>query len=316
MNFSNITNWTIPEGTVKQVTDSLGRVIWEGVHDYSRDYFFIENLENSAATLTIKRSYASAPGVTVYKSTDQTTWTSMGNTTTRGITASIPANGKLYLKATVNAWGNNYYNYITADKNHNISGNIMSLIFGDNFYGQTGFSAEYAFRSLFFKDTKLISAENLVFPSRTYNYCYKSMFAQCTNLTTAPTLPAKFLKVNCYSAMFSGCSALTTAPALPATNLANYCYQQMFENCTSLTSSPVLNAATLSQYSYDQMFSGCSNLKTVTCYASNISATSCLNNWLYGVSQTGDFYNLGSPSPTYPRTTSGIPSGWTVHTSL
>ena len=43
MNFSNIKDWTIPEGTVKQVTDSLGRVIWEGVHDYSQDYFFIEN---------------------------------------------------------------------------------------------------------------------------------------------------------------------------------------------------------------------------------------------------------------------------------
>ena len=39
-----------------------------------------------------------------------------------------------------------------------------------------------------------------------------------------------------------------------------------------------------------------------------------MKDWLNGVSATGDFYNLGGA--TYTTGTSGIPSGWTVHTSL
>jgi hypothetical protein len=62
------------------------------------------------------------------------------------------------------------------------------------------------------------------------------------------------------------------------------------------------------------MFYGCTQLNNVTTYADNISATNCLNNWLSGVSATGDFYNLGSANP--PSGSSGIPSGWTVHTSI
>lgn len=38
----------------------------------------------------------------------------------------------------------------------------------------------------------------------------------------------------CYYSMFNNCSSLTTAPALPATTLANYCYGSMFYGCTSL----------------------------------------------------------------------------------
>ena len=36
--------------------------------------------------------------------------------------------------------------------------------------------------------------------------------------------------------MFSGCTELTTAPVLPATTLANRCYEYMFSGCTKLSS--------------------------------------------------------------------------------
>ena len=38
------------------------------------------------------------------------------------------------------------------------------------------------------------------------DYCYKSMFESCTNLTQAPALPATTLASRCYYSMFSGCS--------------------------------------------------------------------------------------------------------------
>ena len=34
--------------------------------------------------------------------------------------------------------------------------------------------------------------------------------------------------------MFGGCTNLTTAPELPATTLTNFCYQKMFSGCTNL----------------------------------------------------------------------------------
>ena len=61
------------------------------------------------------------------------------------------------------------------------------------------------------------------------------------------------------------------------------------------------------------MFSGCTNLNKVVSYATTIKGKG-IYNWLQNVSATGDFYNLGGA--TYPSGASGIPSGWTVHTSL
>jgi hypothetical protein len=70
----------------------------------------------------------------------------------------------------------------------------------------------------------------------------------------------------------------------------------------------------LAEYCYCEMFNDCTQLSSVTTYANDISATSCLTGWLNNVAATGDFYNLGSA--TYSSGSSGIPSGWTEHTSL
>lgn len=86
------------------------------------------------------------------------------------------------------------------------------------------------------------------------DYCYYEMFRGCTNITTAPELPATVLSNNCYRSMFYGCTSLSTPPDLPATTLANYCYYCMFYDCTSLTTVPELPATTLYGYCYAYMF--------------------------------------------------------------
>ena len=90
--------------------------------------------------------------------------------------------------------------------------------------------------------------------------CYNSMFRDCTNLTTAPALPATTLSDHCYHYMFYGCTSLTTAPALPATTLAKYCYAAMFDGC-ALTTAPALPATTLAEGCYNGMFYGCTAFK-------------------------------------------------------
>ncbi|MDY5646157.1 MAG: hypothetical protein SPF22_04020 [Candidatus Onthovivens sp.] len=158
--------------------------------------------------------------------------------------------------------------------------------------------------------TKLTTAPAL--PATTLaETCYNSMFKGCTSLTTAPALPATTLAQSCYNSMFYGCTSLTTAPELPATTLADRCYNSMFDGCTSLTTAPELPATTLANYCYSSMFSRCTNLNYIKCLATDISASNCTSNWVYGVASTGTFVKASSMT-SWRTGNSGIPTGWTV----
>ena len=222
-----------------------------------------------------------------------------------------------------------------------IYGNVMSVLYKENFATATTLPGAYTFEGMFsgnnsnplpvynhpIKDL-LLPATTLVsscyeemfaysclsrapeLPAETLaTDCYYRMFRGCTSLTTAPELRAETLAVFCYAGMFEGCTSLTTAPELPATTLADYCYMAMFEGCTSLTTAPVLRATTLAPYCYWGMFSGCSNLNRVECLATsfNIYDTS---NWLDGVASTGTF--IKAAGTNWYDGADGIPSGWTV----
>ena len=230
-----------------------------------------------------------------------------------------------------------YYNInVSGEGTVNLSGNIMSLLDRNLLKASV---PKYAFYK-FCKSDKIVDASNLKLPATTLALgCYSSMFFGCTNLTTAPELPATTLANSCYSSMFSGCTSLTTAPELPATTLAESCYYKMFSGCTNLKSAPKLPATKLVIQCYYSMFSGCKSLTTapdlpaqtlaIRCYnfmfdncsslnyikmlATDISASSCLSSWVYGVSAKGTF--VKSSSATWNKTgSSGVPSGWTVIT--
>lgn len=165
-----------------------------------------------------------------------------------------------------------------------VEGNIMSLIYGDDFEGKTTISSGH-FERMFLYNTSLRSASNLILPPTTNSSCYLEMFDGCTSLIAAPTLPATTLANACYKYMFDDCTSLTTAPMLPATTLAENCYSYMFLDCTSLNS--------------------------ITCLATNISAFNCTTGWVNRVASSGTFYK--DPSMTaWTVSTSGTPSGWTV----
>ena len=124
----------------------------------------------------------------------------------------------------------------------------------------------------------------------------------------ATTIPCNY----CFSRLFYNCTGLTTAPALPATTLTASCYYQMFYKCTSLTAAPELPATTLATSCYNQMFYGCKSLNSVTCLATNIPTLTCVSNWLKGVATPGTFTKAASMTSWTTKSTSGIPTGWTV----
>ena len=111
--------------------------------------------------------------------------------------------------------------------------------------------------------------------------------------------------------MFQNCTSLNQAPELSATTLANDCYRDMFSGCTSLVQAPELPATTLVRACYYAMFSGCTKLNYIKCLATDTSATICTNNWVAGVSATGDFY--APASIVWTQYVSGMPAGWTRH---
>ena len=280
---------------------------------------YFEDLTGSGScTVTLIAAYSDATNIEC--STDNSTWTAMTASGTN-YTATVPANGKLYIRANATYWSTSSgvtQSKIYATREYNVGGNIMSLLYGSSFTGtemvfpdqtKTHIFAGF-FKESIGADGYLRSAEKLALPATTLaDQCYYSMFSVCTALTTAPALPATTLANQCYYSMFSSCTSLTTAPALPATTLANQCYYSMFYHCTSLTAAPALPATTLAQNCYNNMFAGCPYLNSITVGATSWNASAAYN-WVDGVSATGTFTK---PSGTnIPTGTSGIPSGWTV----
>ena len=264
--------------------------------------FYVEDVSGSVNSVQIRKNNNSAPTLTIEKSTDGTTWETMGTTSTTAITATVPANGKLYLRCNATTWGasTSYYNKITTTGNCNVGGNTMSLLYGSNFTGnETTFpsNSAYIFINLLSSNTFLIGASDLLLPATTLTgNCYRTMFNNCTSLTTAPALSATKLADNCYEYMFYGCTSLTTAPALPATTLINGCYDGMFSGCTSLTTAPELPATTMTDYCYSEMFSGCTSLTTAPELPATTLAERCYNGMFRGCTSL-------TTAPALPATT-------------
>lgn len=260
--------------------------IYNPVHDYSLDYLtfvvtsdgtIVWNSIGSGQAKAIQYSKNNGPWVSITASTSTTISVSSGDTVMfKGVNSS-------YAKDK-----SNYSGFEGGTATFNIEGNIMSLIYGDNFVGQTAMTGTFNFCSLF-KLAKCVSAENLVLPSTELTqYCYRAMFSKCTDLIVAP--------------------------ALPATTLNKGCYWYLFEEC-AITEAPELLAETLVAECYGFMFTGCRSLNYIKCMAiTGFSTTNCKQNWVNNVASTGTFVKDSSVSvSTWTRGAGGIPTNWLVY---
>ena len=220
-----------------------------------------------------------------------------GETWTDGNSVAVNSGDKVMWKGTMTPSSNGIGTF-SSNGNFDIQGNVMSLLYGDNFNGQTSLTGKnYAFCRLFYQNTNVINAKNLSLPATTLEQrCYERMFQGCTNLTTTPKLPATTLAEYCYSNMFGGCTSLTTAPELPATTLANTCYANMFMGCTALTTPPELPATTLTSYCYNYMFRGCTALTTAPALPATTLGSYCYQSMFQGCTSL-------TTAPELPATT-------------
>ena len=276
---------------------------------------------------------------------DQKTWTHVTGNFTIPLSSGNPT---VYLRGN----NTNFATSNTVSSHFNItagtycSGNIMSLLYGDDFEDKLTLTTGYVFVGLFNGCTGLKSLPKL--PATTLSqYCYRQMFGGCTGLTDISdlelpstalargcyslmfqdcsgitdasfTLPALNATYNIYSGMFRRCTSLTEPPVIACTNLsgANYAMNSMFEGCTSLERSPVLRPLRLYNNCYTQMFDGCTNLKYIYALFTTNPNTAYTNNWVRDVPK--DVLNPGTyyknPNATY--TTRGdyaIPYYWSIN---
>lgn len=109
--------------------------------------------------------------------------------------------------------------------------------------------------SMFQNCTNLKTAPSLI-TSATISSA-NSMFSGCVSLSAVPTISGAIVNA---SSMFSGCVSLKTAPWLNLGSLTDA--TSMFGSCTSLTTIPSYTIGT-SACTYGTMFNGCSSLQTV-----------------------------------------------------
>ena len=299
--------------------------------DYSKEYLTFVALEDG----TFKFNKVGTGNDIQYSLDGGDTWVELSANEN---TPTIHQGEKIMWKAELTPSSVSGSGKFSSTGRYDVEGNPMSLLYGDNFVGQTSLTGkDSAFLALFKYSNKLINAKKMSLPATTlsnkcYNemfyecsllitppelpattlteMCYSSMFYNCINLTTAPDLPATTLAKSCYIGMFAGCTSLTTAPELPAVTLEDYCYWAMFLGCSGLTTAPELPATKLKMQCYQQVFENCTNINYIKMLATSIGLQSLLN-WVNGVSATGTFVKAASQT-SLPTGASGIPDGWTV----
>ena len=272
---------------------------------WADEYLTFVALENSTFQL--------ATNAVNYSLDNGKTWTELAANTS---SPTVTTGNKIMWKGELTPNSSYGIGIFSSSGRFNVEGNAMSLLYGDNFKGQTDLVGKNnAFYRLFDGNTNVINAKNLSLPATTLaKSCYRIMFQRCSGLITAPALPATTLADYCYYNMFSVCTSLETTPELQATTLNQYCYYGMFNGCTGLTTAPELPAITLASNCYAVIFSGCTNLNYIKAMFTTTPGTSYTRNWVSGVAATGTFVK-NSAAQWDVSGVNGIPNGWTVETA-
>lgn len=288
-------------------------------HDYSQDYLTFKATTAGSFTLSIPSNVTTSHITSVsYSTNGGSTWITTSNSSTNVTitTPTIAVGNTVLWKGIANCYANNgssNASQFSSTGYFEVQGNIMSLLYGDNFVNNTSLN-NYAFRRLFKSCSKLQQAQNLILPATVAtSCCYHEMFQSCTSLVTPPKLPATTLAYQCYCGMFAECSSLTSCPELNAMAMQENCYRIMFRRCTSLVTGPVLPALTIKSYCYQSMFEKASKLNYIKAMFTTTPGTSCTAYWLNNVSSSGTFVKNKNAAWNV-RGGNGIPYNWTIIT--
>lgn len=138
----------------------------------------------------------------------------------------IDANTTVYVKGNnqtgISHSTSNYSTFTTmgGSRRFTMDGNVMSLLYGDDFEDKTDLSdKDYCFYRLFYNNLDILTTPRN-FPATTLGkYVYNEMFYGCDSLRTGPILPnITTFGTGCLQAMFYRCSDLTRVGLMTTNN--------------------------------------------------------------------------------------------------
>ena len=274
--FSPKTNWIVARTVSNESTDT--------------DYFTI-SMKYVGSTRTVN-VYGNDSETIDYSTDNGTTWNTITPASGGGSVITTSGTGKVMFRHEGAMDGIKF----GCDYAFAVSGNIDSLIHGDN-YSQSGlWMSNVDFPNLFNGASKLVDASHLYMGA----YCsvgfwsLASMFYDCTHLLKAPDLTSitTLTNDNAFNNMFQNCYCLDEGVDLSNLEFTNYEW---------------LNSG------FGSMYNGCVQLTKAYTPNCDFWDDNLFDDWLYGVNANG---TLGSNSVTSPLVTrnsaSGCPSGWEI----
>lgn len=276
---------------VKAIGDGVN-TLWEQAQT---DYFYIENLADSANTVTLPKTGSEREWVRLEYSLDKTNWDDYDLET--GV--SVPVGGKLYLRGNNNKLAYDPTNCHTFVSTGNIGagGKAISLLSADLSANTVG---NRAFQCLFMGNTNLIRTSTTLFDGivTTGTYSFNQVFSGCTNLQNVCAFAnITTATANLFTQTYLNCTSITTASAfLPNTTSATGAgaFAECFKGCTSLTTPPSFANLVASSASnlFSAMFQGCTALTTTPSLTIYVSGANMCQNMFQGCTALEDARNL------------------------
>ncbi len=244
------------------------------------NYLCFTALEDGTFTFTIASGIATSQlSYAEYSIDGGSNWIRTDNVNSTAITITTPTihvGERVLWRASGDRTGNgsSSMSNFSSTGNFDLSGNIMSLLYVDDFSDNSEFSGgrnTQVFYGLFKDCVKLKDAHALLLPATILKMgCYLHLFEGCTGLVDASfNLPADLVYGvhagdGAYQYMFAGCSSLIYPPTIEATSTSSYGLINMFQNCTSLVNAPQLHLTEIPDFGCASMFEGCTSLKSVS----------------------------------------------------
>ena len=262
-------------------------------------------------------------------------WTTLSANTN---TPNVPKGSNIRFRGHLIPNGSKGIGTFSSSGKFDAEGDLMTLLYGEYYVGQTNKYANYMFGELFM-DSNVVDATNLVIPNAMGDYYYYRMFYRCMSLKSAPLLPFSQVGYNSCNSMFFKCMSLTTIQPMTIESINTRSMTSMFNNCQSLVDASMITITSeksrscynmfnmcknlkkspiikgdITSSSCERMFYGCSNLSDVTYLGTTSPSSSNSRNWMQNVAATGTFYMRQDATwdSTVTRDANGIPEGWTI----
>ena len=248
--------------------------------DYSKQYLTFEALESGTFTFTYG-SDVEGDSTSVSYSLDGTNWNTLTNVSGQEVSITTPtinSGDKVYWKGINKRMGvgdaTNKYSWFSSTGRFDVSGDLQSILYDENFEGQTNtqWGTAYCFHGLFVNCTKLVNAKDLLCNARFGNRSiYGRMFMGCSSLISTPIFADEFNKGvganftdDTFKEIYKDCVSLVNPNwQFPVVNPGRSVYYGMFQN-TAVTEARFPDSSKPLGYNiFQSMYADCKNLVDV-----------------------------------------------------